>query len=119
MSKYHHAAANGNILDAAMTALKPLVSPEVLKESEVAARVTTLAGTEVITQAEARSASALTSLQEMADQLRSLKSRLELAMDSIAIAAGAWHCQECGEWTTRSIPHEDTLYCPEVPAARR
>jgi hypothetical protein len=78
---------------------------------KLAVKITTLAGVQEVTQSEARSASALASLQEMADQLRSLKSRLELAMDSIAIAAGAWHCQECGQWTTRAIPHEDTLYC--------
>jgi hypothetical protein len=102
---------SGNIVDPMMETLRPQVSPEALKESNIAVKVTTLAGTEVISQAEARSAIALTDLQRIADQLADLKQRLHLAMDSIGIAAGAWHCQECGEWTTRNIPHEDSNYC--------
>jgi rubrerythrin len=83
----------------------------------IAVQITTPAGTELITQAEARSASALHTLQWMADQLADLRQRLHLAMDSIGIAATAWHCQECGEWTTRNIPHEDNNYCPRCAPA--
>ncbi len=79
---------------------------------DIAVKVTILAGTQVVSQQEARSASALLELQRMADQLADLKQRMHQAMDSIGIAAGAWHCQECGEWTTRNIPHEDTNCCP-------
>lgn len=96
MSKYTATAASSNILDAAMDALRPHVSPAAIQAA----------------QFEARAASALSELQRMADDLADLKQRLHLAMDSIGIAAGAWHCQECGEWTTRNVPHEDCNYCP-------
>lgn len=84
---------------------------------EAAVIITTPARTEVITQEEARSASALDTLQQMADQLASLKQRLEQAMDSVAISVGAFHCMECGEWATKSIPYGDAIFCPRCAPA--
>jgi rubrerythrin len=108
MSTYSTKPAPVNIVDEMMQALRPHVSPEAI--------AVTVNG-HAITHAEARSASALTDLQQMVDELASLKQRLHLVMDSIGIAAGAWHCLECGEWTVTSIPHEDTIHCPRcVPA---
>jgi len=32
-----------------------------------------------------------------------LVARMSAALDAIAEAAGAWHCEHCGEWTTDTI----------------
>jgi hypothetical protein len=32
-----------------------------------------------------------------------LMARMSQALDAIAEAAGAWHCEHCGEWTTETI----------------
>jgi hypothetical protein len=44
-----------------------------------------------------------TAYKTLADELSGLVNRMYAAMDEIAEAAGAWHCDYCGEWTTETI----------------
>jgi hypothetical protein len=41
--------------------------------------------------------------KQLADELAGLVNRMYTAMDQIAEAAGAWHCDHCGEWTTETV----------------
>jgi hypothetical protein len=42
-------------------------------------------------------------LAEMQANIDDLVARMSSALDAIAEAAGAWHCECCGEWTTETI----------------
>ena len=45
-------------------------------------------------------------LAEASAKVDDLVTRMKLALDAIAEAAGAWHCESCGEWTTEAITVE-------------
>ena len=64
-----------------------------------------------------------------AAEVDALVRRMHAALDEIAEAAGAWHCECCGEWTTETIEltsSDDELgfietqeFCPAcVPSSR-
>ena len=38
-----------------------------------------------------------------AAEVDALVRRMSAALDEIAAAAGAWHCECCGEWTTEDV----------------
>jgi hypothetical protein len=40
---------------------------------------------------------------ELQADIDDLVARMSRALDAIAEAAGAWHCDHCGEWTTETI----------------
>jgi hypothetical protein len=40
---------------------------------------------------------------ELQANIDDLMARMSRALDAIAEAAGAWHCEHCGEWTTETI----------------
>jgi hypothetical protein len=42
-------------------------------------------------------------LAEMQANIDDLVARMSAALDAIAEAAGAWHCDYCGEWTVEAI----------------
>ena len=42
-------------------------------------------------------------LAEMQANIDDLVARMSSALDAIAEAAGAWHCDYCGEWTVEAI----------------
>ena len=63
---------------------------------------------------------------ELQSNIDDLVARMSAALDAIAEAAGAWHCEHCGEWTIETIDvpnysdemgYEMECYCPRcVPA---
>lgn len=42
-------------------------------------------------------------VSEMSVKVDDLVARMKLALDTIAELAGAWHCDNCGEYTTETV----------------
>ena len=40
---------------------------------------------------------------ELSAHIDQMCQRMQKAMDLLAEACGAWHCEHCGEWTTETI----------------
>jgi hypothetical protein len=40
---------------------------------------------------------------ELSTHIDQMVQRMQKAMDLLAEACGAWHCEHCGEWTTETI----------------
>ena len=58
---------------------------------------------EIIARSQAAAAEMETAYSELAERLQTLINRMHSAMNEIAEAAGAWHCEYCGDWTTETI----------------
>ena len=58
---------------------------------------------EIIAKSQAASAAMENAYKELADRLQGLIDRMYAAIDEIAEAAGAWHCEHCGEYTIEII----------------
>jgi hypothetical protein len=66
---------------------------------------------------------------ELSTHIDQMVLRMQRALDTLAEACGAWHCDHCGSWTTEAIEVEDyseelgretDTHCPRcLPAGYR
>jgi hypothetical protein len=58
---------------------------------------------EIIAKSQAAAAAMDAAYKDLADRMQALIDRMYSAIDEIADAAGAWHCESCGAYTVEVI----------------